>query len=93
MLVVSHVFLEPRHVEPQRASVAMKVHFGRRMATSVDAPVHVPKPPLRARSLHRFGRQHRDRVSIDDREVTHDDEQLVTEVLAHASDGHARRLT
>ena len=91
--VVSKLSLESRHVKLQSRGVTAQAVLRWRAAVCVDSPVHIPKPTLCAGSLDRFGRDQRHRVSVGDREVTHDEHDFVAEARSDAVEYPERRLT
>jgi hypothetical protein len=82
--VVSKLSLKSRHVKLQPRGVTAQAVLGRRAAVFRDSPVHVPKPTLRTRGLYRLGRYQGHRMSVDNREVTHDERQFIADALSDA---------
>ena len=84
---------ETLNVQRKLRGVPTNALTGRRATTSVDEPVHLPKPALGASGLHGFGREHRGWVRVHDREVPEHEDQVIAETLANAVEDPQHSLT
>ena len=91
--VVLKLSLESRHVKLQSRGVTTQGVLGRRTTAFVDSPVHIPKPTLRAGSLHCLSRDQGHRMSVEDWEVTHDEHEFIAQAFPNAAEYQERRLT